>query len=313
VTTAYRARREDRDGVEVVCLEGPEALAEVAPGLGNNCFSFRATRPLLEPVSFDDFRRSPGSYGIPIMFPFPNRIRDGRFTFEGESFTAEPARHGFVRDKRWKVEDLGADEDCAFLRSSLRAADCGDAILGQFPFPFRIAVTYTLRGAALEMETIVANEGDRTMPWGFGIHPWLRKPERGTVQVPAAWRWELEEYLPTGRMLPAEGAYDLRGAPDLDGLSLDDVFTGLTEGRCLLNDSGAGLATEITFAAADFPQVVVYTPKPPRAAVCIEPQTCPTDAFNLDARGVAGAGVRRLAAGASSRLFVKIEERLRES
>ena len=314
----YRAERELRDGVEIVRLEGPDgALAEVAPALGNNCFSFRARRPVLEPIAFDGFRRAPGSCGIPILFPFPNRIRDGRWTFEGETFTAAPARHGFVRDKSWRVEAAGADDQSAFVRSSLRAADCneaggGAAILGQFPFPFRIEVTYTLRGSALEMETVVANEGRREMPWGFGIHPYLRKPARGSLKVPATRRWELEDFLPTGRQLQVEGRYDLRAAADLDELDLDDVFTGLESGLCVLEDFDAGTATEISFDAVDFRQVVVFTPRPPRAAICIEPQTCPTDAFNLAARGIPGAGVWLLAPGTSERLFLKIEERLKE-
>ena len=33
---------------------------------------------------------------------------------------------------------------------------------------------------------------------------------------------------------------------------------------------------------------VIYTPK---QAVCIEPQTCAPDAFNLAAQGIAGAGM----------------------
>jgi aldose 1-epimerase len=309
----YWANRENRDGVRVVVLEGPGARAEVAPGLGNNCFAFRATRPVLEEVPFDEFRRAPGGCGIPIMFPFPNRIKGGNWTFGGETFTAEPSRHGFVRDKSWKLEALSADGERAFVRSSLRAADCGDAILGQFPFPFRIEATYTLRGAALEMETVVTNEGERAMPWGFGIHPYFRKPRRGSLEVPAACRWELEEFLPTGRLLPVEGRYDLRSAAELDALELDDVYTGLEAGRCILADVDAGTVTEISFDAADFTQVTVYTPRAPRAAICLEPQTCPTDAFNLAARGTPGAGVRLLAPGASERLYLKIEERLRAS
>lgn len=306
----YRASRAEREGLEVLTLEGPGgARAEIAPSLGNNCFAFGVRRPVLEPIGIAELRTFSGGRGIPILFPFPNRIRDGRYSFAGQDFTAEPARHGFVRDKAWTVEELGVGAESAFLRSSLRAADCGDAILGQFPFPFRLEVTYTLRGATLEMATLVVNEGERPMPWGFGIHPYFRKPAGGSLEVPAEWRWELEDFLPTGRRLPVEGPYDLHRAA-LEGLAVDDVFSGLSPGEvsCRLSDPENGVATVIRFRGDDFPNVVVFTPPAPREAICIEPQTCPTDAFNLAARGVPGAGMRVLAPGASAWLRLSLEE-----
>ncbi|HNG31864.1 MAG TPA: hypothetical protein PK012_19260, partial [Blastocatellia bacterium] len=56
---------------------------------------------------------------------------------------------------------------------------------------------------------------------------------------------------------------------------------------------------------AEFPNVVVYTPPAPRQAVCIEPNTCPTDAFNLEARGIA-ANVLTLQPGASVNFKISI-------
>jgi hypothetical protein len=41
-------------------------------------------------------------------------------------------------------------------------------------------------------------------------------------------------------------------------------------------------------SSSEVTHAVVYTPE---HAVCVEPQTCANDAFNLDARGVEGTGV----------------------
>jgi aldose 1-epimerase len=46
------------------------------------------------------------------------------------------------------------------------------------------------------------------------------------------------------------------------------------------------MQTVIEFEGKQFPDVVVYTPSAPRQAICIEPYTCPTDAFNLHDRGI---------------------------
>jgi aldose 1-epimerase len=303
---------ETRDGVDLVRLSTAEDVyATVAPALGFNCYEFVAGLPVLEEVAFETFAAKPTSYGIPIMFPFPNRIRDGRFTFRGRTFTVDPPRHGMVRDKRWRVVDSGATEESgAWVRGRFEAADAGDVVLSQFPFPFGIDVTYRLKGRALGMEVDVANHAEDDMPYGFGIHPYFRRPDAGTLTVPATSLWELDESMPTGRIVSADGCRDLRHAADVSALSLDDVYTALETSddgsvRCELVDGESGAVTAIEFLAATFPHVVVYTAPEPRRAICVEPQTCPTDAFNLAARGIA-SDVRVLGPGAREHLELRI-------
>lgn len=290
----YLVHSENHQGTEIIVLrEGKRAQAKVAPSLGNNCFEFRTSEPVLENISLDQFLAKPTSYGIPVLFPFPNRIRDGKFTFQGQTYTVDPPRHGFVRDKAWQVVASGAsDEEGAWVRSRFDANDYAEQILSQFPFPFILEMTYRLRNERLELEFSAQNTGDKDMPTGFGIHPYFQKPAVGAIRVPANKRWELEDSLPTGRLLNVEGQYDLRQEQGLEELQLDDIYTDL-----VTNEAGLGWGyvanraswenTFIEFDAAEFPNVVVYTPPAPRQAVCIEPNTCPTDAFNLEARGIA--------------------------
>src|SRR5918911_3003004 len=109
MTANYVVEAQPRDGVEIISLRAPDGTtAEIAPAFGCNCFAFATDLPVLEPVAFAEFRQKPTSYGVPILFPFPNRIRDGRFTFQGRSFEVNPPRHGFVRDKAWRVAAHGA-------------------------------------------------------------------------------------------------------------------------------------------------------------------------------------------------------------
>jgi aldose 1-epimerase len=314
-TQRYFVSSETREGVEVFSLtEGSAASAEICPALGNNCFAFRTDEDVLEPVPFSEFRQRPTSYGIPILFPFPNRLRNGSFTFRGETFQVNPPRHGFVRDKPWRVEGNGAsDEKGAWLVTSFDATDYREQILGQFPFAFSLEVTYRLFEGRLSMKTLARNNGEREMPVGFGIHPYFRKPAQGVVTVPAEERWELSDSLPTGKLLPLEGVYDLRNRKELDGLSLDDIFTGIGKGgdgsaRCVLEDSAKGTQTIVEFSVEQFPNVVVYTPPAPRQAICIEPNSCPTDAFNLQERGFE-SNVIALGAGESVSFDVSIYTR----
>lgn len=308
----YSVESEVRDEIEVFSLkEGALAVAEIAPALGNNCFAFRAGTAILEPVPFAEFRQRPTSYGIPILFPFPNRIRDGKFRFGGEEYQPDPPRHGFVRDKAWVVERHGAsDAEGAWLTSSFDAATYAERILRRFPFPFRLEVTYRLKNGALEMGTTASNTGERAMPVGFGIHPYFRLPDRGVVTVPAGEMWELSDSLPTGKLLAVAGKYDLRRGRSVEGLQLDDILTTIEAGadettRCTLTDPQNATETVVEFSARQFPHVVVFTPPAPRKAICIEPNTCPTDAFNLQERGVP-SNVITLGAGEQVRFDVRI-------
>jgi aldose 1-epimerase len=289
----YSVNSEVVGATEIFCLsEDDQIRVQVAPAWGNNCFAFCLPEPVLEPVDFEELRQRPASYGIPILFPFPNRLRDGGFSFRGQRYMANPNRHGFVRNKAWEVLGTGASEmDGAWITSQIDASRYPDEILKQFPFPFRLQVTYRLRDAALEMKTVAQNTGPREMPLGFGIHPYFRCPERGTIQVPARKLWELSNSLPTGRLLDVAGRYDLSQPTSVAGLALDDIFTDLVPEedrmiRCRLVDQVGGRQTVVEFDPAQFPNVVIYNPPAPRRSICIEPYSCPSDGFNLSDRGI---------------------------
>ena len=311
----YAVNRRMRNDVETFVLQqGEQAQAEIAPALGNNCFAFRTTADILEPLAIDDFLSRPTSYGIPILFPFPNRLRDGAFTFQGSAYQVNPPRHGFVRDKAWTVIEAQASEsDGAWLRCRFDARQHAEAILSQFPFPFVLEMTYRLQAGKLGIHLAATNTGERAMPLGYGLHPYFRRPARGMIQVPANKRWELADSLPTGKVLELAEADDLRQPRDLNGLVLDDIYSGLTTTaagmtECLLTDSDQGTEIVVEFSARQFPFVVVYTPPAPRQAICIEPNTCPTDAFNLEQRGIA-SNVIALGAGAQVSFDVYVYQR----
>ena len=312
------------DGFQVCALqEGQKAIAEIVPALGNNCYAFRVADagPGSERGNWLDLIDAPpdlatlqersDSYGIPILFPFPNRVRGGAWRFEGATYRFDKppdsatSIHGLLLNRPYQVESHAADANGATLVCALDSREFAD-IGRQYPFPFTIRITYTLKNAALSMSVSIHNGGDRNMPMGFGIHPYFRvglSPDANaaaaTIKVPAASYWELDEdSLPTGRRLAATtGASDLRDGRPFAGLTLDHVFTdvqGEADGvsRCVIEnrDTGHGMVME---ADASFRELVVYTP-PGRDTICFEPYTCPTDAINLEARGIP-AGVIVLA------------------
>lgn len=298
------------DGFQVYVLqEGRRAVAEIAPGLGNNCYAFRVAdrQPgsggdnWLEiidgPPDLRTLQQHPDIYGIPILFPFPNRIRGGAWQFEGETYQFDKppesptSIHGLLLNAPYQVESHTADENGATLVCTLDSRDFAD-IGRQYPFPFKIGITYALRDAVLSIGVAIQNTGDRNMPMGFGIHPYFRvgvapdaNAAKALIKVPAATYWELDEdSVPTGKQLAATGVLDLRDGRPFADLTLDHVFTDVQRGgdgasRCIIQnrDTGHGMVME---SDAPFRELVAYTP-PGRDVICFEPYTCPTDAINL--------------------------------
>ncbi|MGH2368860.1 MAG: aldose 1-epimerase [Chloroflexota bacterium] len=303
------------------------AYARIWPAFGNNCLaatlvtaSGRTVDAILEPSDLDQVRQQPSWWGIPLLFPWPGRIPRGAYEFQGQRYQLPVmdmngnAGHGFVKNRPWRVEDTEGRDDCASLHCSFSSADHPETLDG-YPFPYRVVTTYRLDEGGLLLHTLVSNEGDGPMPFGFGPHPYFRIPiggdtkrEECLVTVPAARRWNLRRVgalAPDERLTwadvtePVAGTHDLRQPRPLGDSNYDGGFTDL-EARdgwieCSVADPRAGLEL-VMQATANFGTVVVYTP-PGRPGICFEPWTCPPNAFNLAARGVEPSGLIVLAPG----------------
>lgn len=279
------------------------ATATILPELGFNCFSFRVPiagreiEALWAEPGFDPSHR-PSRSGIPILFPFAGRIRDGRFRWEGEDYAVPGAQtnhgntiHGFVMTRPWRIITQTANRVTASFQASLD----DPALLTQWPADFRITVTYEVSGATLGSEIVVENPDQRPLPFGFGTHPYFRLPIGGAnageclARVPATGMMEQAEQLPTGRITGVDRARDLRAGARFGDLMLDDILVDLTpsvNGRIetSVTEPDSGLAIEQRFDPA-FIACVVFTPSH-REAIAIEPYTTMPDAFALLEQGV---------------------------
>lgn len=306
--------------------EASGSSAQIAAHLGFNCFDFRAVVEgrAVEVIDahpgFSQGGEKPSWNGIPLLFPFPNRIRGGRFTWSGKEYhlpegsvaydAAGNAIHGFCLDRPWRVTESTASSVTGAFQLSVDAPDRRDF----WPEDFLIEVKYTVQGATLRSDIRIVNPGDSPLPWGFGTHSYFRlplsadsSPGRCLVQAPASQQWELEDCLPTGVRSPVTESQDLREGEYYDVLKLDDVLTGLPEGDapidCQILDEQAGLQVTQRFPSL-FRELVAFTP-PWTKAVCLEPYTCVTDAINLQQQGL-DAGWKILDPGQECRTWIEI-------
>lgn len=196
------------------------------------------------------------------MAPFAGRVRGGRFRWGGTLHEMVPnhaghAMHGTVFDSRWFVEHAG--QGYLRLRSRLDP---------RWPFEGWAIQELALSPDRLDLRLEVHTAG-APFPATAGWHPCFRRrlAVGGSVVVGLdAERWypRGSDGLPLGRVEP----------PPPFG-PWDDCFTALTW-PVRLTWPGA-LELDIT-STCD--HVVLYDE--PAHAVCVEPQSGPPDALNLD-------------------------------
>lgn len=310
--------------MSVLTITDPHSgsTARIAPELGFNCFEFRAIvggRPIdvLDAVpNFETGGQKASGSGIPILFPFPNRIRGGKFQWGGKEYSLPTtdkfgnAIHGLCLDRPWRVIEQRDDLVTGQFQLSIDAPDR----LPLWPTDFVIEVDYEIVHNRLRANFRIGNPSNKSLPWGLGTHPYFKLPLGSNsqvsdclIEVPAMRRWELVDCVPTGTLLELDESFDLRGGAYANVVKLDDVYTQVNGGGpqfdCIVMDERAGLQV-IQTCPPIFREIVAFTP-PGRAAVCIEPYTCPTDAINLTARGIE-CGWRTLGPGSEFHTWIDI-------
>jgi aldose 1-epimerase len=233
-----------------------------------------------------------------VLVPWPNRVRDGRYRFEGAEHrleVTEPERanalHGLVLDSRWQGVRTSA------RRVSL-AYDLQPAT--GYPFSLRLAVSYELASGGVVMTLQATNVGADRAPFGAGFHPYLTPGTTSiddiVLEVPARTRVPVDDrLLPSGPAAPVEGSeLDLRRGRRLGELRLDACFGDLGRspaGVARVRLGSQGGPGQLTVWMDDrFRFVQVFTAD---AAISVEPMTCAPDAFN------SGDGLVVLEPGAS--------------
>lgn len=272
---------------------------------------------------FELGQQRPSGSGIPILFPFPGRIAQGRFNWNGRTWELPlsdgrgNAIHGYVLNRPWRLVAQSESSVTGEFQASRDLPDWNSL----WPSDYRITATYRLHLHQLHCEYLLENPGDSPLPYGFGAHPYFRVPMGGpsaddcVVTLPVAREWMLDNLIATGEVRAVTQPFE--NGVCFGQLHLDNVFGGLTyrKGRCTcsVNDPASGLQLELEFGPA-FRELVVYNP-PHRQAICIEPYTCVPGATQHLAPERGGEsprldlGWRTLAPGAAEQLDMIVRVR----
>jgi aldose 1-epimerase len=238
------------------------------------------------------------------LIPWPNRIRDGRYIFNGvtqQLALTEPARHnashGLARYVPWVLIDKQADavtnRVCMYPQQG-------------WPGVLEATITHRVSDDGLTVTVNATNIGATEVPFGYGAHPYLTVGESTVddvaITVPAESYLEVDDRLLPVKISPVEGTvYDLRGGPVLGSVNLDTALTDLVrdaDGRWRVKLVLGGRYAEV-WGDETMHWIQVFSGGPSRnSSIAVEPMTCGPDAFNA---GPTHDGMRVLTPGSSFR------------
>ena len=182
---------------------------------------------------------------FPLM-PYCNRIRDGRFRFEGEMIdlpsgtgALRHALHDHAWRRPWSVEAQTADTlTLHFLHApneqnepheahEPHGSRKADSRTGTgWPFRYEARQHLTLDASGLTVRLWARNLAARPMPFGLGHHPYYPRPPGTRIAARVRAMWETDtEVLPVS--LSAHPAVDaLQAGLIVDDFDLDNNFSG---------------------------------------------------------------------------------------
>lgn len=214
------------------------------------------------------------------LLPWPNRIRDGRYDWNGEThqlpineLERNNAIHGLLNWVPWQLAELYPS--LVRLRTVLHPQP-------GWPGTLECHITHWLDDSGLSVEVSVRNIGDAAVPFGYAAHPYLTLDETiddATLLVPFKHYLAVDERLLPVELRPVSD--DERAGQPLGSATYDTAFcspqrdeTGRWRVRFTRADHACSLWGDEALG-----WLQIYTPSD-RRSIAVEPMTCGPDAFN---------------------------------
>ena len=229
------------------------------------------------------------------LVPFCNRIRDGKFVFEGHKVKLPPnlgdhphALHGQGWRNAWSIIEA----------SPTRAVLSYHHAPGDWPWDYEATLVYELRADGLRCFLSVRNLSRITMPAGLGFHPYFnRLPEsRLKATVDGIWRSD-DECLPISWHAGVLRKDWTHGEPVAHYVTIDHCYTGF-KGRAEIYDGDR--LTHTMRASPDCHWLHIFVPLGD-TYFCVEPVNHMPDPFNQP-----NSGLKSLKAGETSMVWMDI-------
>ena len=264
--------------------------------------------------TLDDIRGRMGLNGVPLLWPYANRLDEQAFYANGQKYSFDAGLgntgrgaipiHGFLTGAdAWKVVEAKADATSAWVTMTLDFFRV-PSYMKQFPFAHTLTMTYRVQEGALEVHTRIDSLSNEPMPVAIGFHPYFQltdsQREEWRLSVGAKTHWLLDSNtLPTGETEPITRILPNPKNVLVKDVTLDDIFTDLERddrGRATMSLMGRTQQVDVLVGPKFKTILVLSRPNnpnrggppatPARGTVAFEPMAAITNALNLSHKGV---------------------------
>ncbi|MGY6649580.1 aldose epimerase family protein [Wenyingzhuangia sp. IMCC45574] len=282
----YTINQTQENGLDYVVLTSANASAKICLSRGTALEELvLGGIPVIKDLPID----YSSSYASSILFPFANRIKDGKYEYNGETFQLDcnegnlnNALHGLVYDKTFElVASHDADESVTVTLEYVSK----DKVAG-FPYDYTVKVTYTLAKRGLSLDLVVVNNDTKTFPFTLGWHPYFLSSDlyNSSLAFESDKTIAFDERMITKDVIEGAVAMPI----EIKDNQLDDCYA-LSKSAVVFNTPNYKMTIDSS-AEENFFQM--YTP-PVDNTIALEPVTGVSNSLNN------GMGVQELAAGDS--------------
>ena len=243
----------------------------------------------------DAYVKSGKTMGIPILYPWANRLSASKYGINGAVVSLTAGTGGVRTDEHgvpihgvlagypgWLVIARSENKLTAVL-------DYGGkpSLLASFPFPHVLTQDVTLADRTLTIETTVMPTTAASVPLCFGYHPYFKIP--GVARADWLLTTPNMRHLPVDNWgIPTGAQEDWNGTTEpLKTVEYDDGFDQVPEGSVFALAAG-DRRIDVTFEKG-YPAAQLFAPRNDDV-IGIEPMAAPTDALRRGNYRLAVAG-----------------------
>ena len=216
------------------------------------------------------------NYASSILFPFVNRIKDGKYTFNNSKYKLNcnevdknNALHGLVYNKTFVCTKNVSTLNYASV--TLQYNDYGKHL--GFPFKFNIELTYTLNKKGIILSVKIANKDKKNFPFSIGWHPYFysKNLDNSSLNFSSNKKYVFDNQ----QIISGTTDLNIEMPFQLKAITLDDCYQ-LKTNEIYFSTPEYSFNIEST-SKENFLQL--YTPEV-RNVIAIEPMTGAADNFN---------------------------------
>ncbi len=231
------------------------------------------TIPVIKDIAPISYRES---FASSILFPFANRIKDGKYAFNAIEYQAEinqveenNALHGFVHDKEFELVKKYTTDNKASVVLEYNEAKLNKG----FPFTYKIQLEYILTSDSLELKVKIENTSKSRFPFTLGWHPYFYSEDLNNSFL----KFESSKHVVFDEKMIPINTKELANFQnfELKNKKLDDCFYLDSN---LVEFITPAYHLELSSSEKDI-FLQIYTP-PKKNTIAIEPTTGISNSFN---------------------------------